>query len=101
MRNLLKRRRLVFLWVLFVRKGGGILNDSSIHGQLTNYKGNREKSMRGGQNGCLRRGVQVVSLTQRKYRDTEKRKNKTRINTESTEAECTEDTEKRETEWAR
>jgi len=30
-----------------------------------------------------------------KYRDTEKRKNKTRINTESTEAECTEDTEKR------
>ena len=42
MRNLLKRRRLVFLWVFFVRKGGGILNDSSIHGQLTNYKGNRK-----------------------------------------------------------
>jgi len=37
----------VFLLVFFVRKGGGILNDSSIHGQLTNYKGNREKSMQG------------------------------------------------------
>jgi len=32
----------VFSCFLFVQEGGEILTDSSIHGQLTNYKGNRK-----------------------------------------------------------